>query len=555
MGSHRIEAAGSGTERLSKTGLIVLCLAALFPVAFQLFSGLHHLKLSWDDAAITTAFSRTWAHTGRVALTPLSQSVEGYSSILWFLLLSIPYFFTHNTDAGLVWMKIVSAIFLVLSLPVIYWIALRQFASRSAAIVSVLLLTYCFTSHQEIENGMEMNLTVFLLLVLFHLLTREQTKHRVLYASLTTCLLLLTRFEMPFMLTLLFVGFVYAALHDRAGAVPMRELLAIFAISVLFFGVTEIWRHHVFGEWMPNTIYAKRFIPYRDWSTPRKFVKTRLLALNEPIRVLRFPMLIAIVACIWAFRRKHVTWASFGKVHPAIWLLAAGCFLFGAIFGLNWGHPGRMVAGMIPFLILATVGVCVSVVMDKRQLTMVFAAVLVLHGFVWLRHAIYPYRIISMAAIEPLGPGVDAIRAALGQDKISVMMSDVGASSLCCERLEIIDSGLLADPTLARTGWPGFATYFQQRRPDVVETHSFWAQDSHFYSGLLDGYSIVASNGIRFFVRDDLYRKLVETGAGPIVPVASAPACMPIVAEDDAFSLTKGTCLVLNHPGVDNNLP
>jgi hypothetical protein len=264
-------------------------------------------------------------------------------------------------------------------------------------------------------------------------------------------------------------------------------------------------------------------------------------------------MLIAILACVWAFWRKREL--RLGRVHPAVWLLAAGCFLFGAIFGLNWGHPGRMVAAMVPFLILATVGVCVSVVTDKRQLTRVFAAILVLHGLVWLRHAIHPYRIISMAAIEPLGPGVDAIRAALGQDKIVVMMSDVGSSSLCCERLEIIDSGLLADSTLARTGWPGFGAYFQQRRPDVVETHSFWAQDAHLYSGLLDGYSIVASNGIRFFVRDDLYRRLVESGAGPVVPVASAPACMPIVAEDDAFSLTKGTCLVLNNPGMDNNLP
>jgi hypothetical protein len=553
MGPHGIEAAGGGSKRLSKAGLIVLCLAALFPVAFQLFSGLHHLKLSWDDAAITTAFSRTWAHTGKAALTPVSQSVEGYSSILWFLLLSIPYFFTHNNDAGLIWMKILSAIFLVLSLPLMYWIALTQFASRSAAIVCVLLLAYCFTSHQEIENGMEMNLAVFLLLVLFHVMTREQTKRRVLYACITTCLLLLTRFEMPFMLTLLFCGFVYAAFKGRAGAVPVRDLLKILAVSLLFFAATEIWRHHVFGEWMPNTIYAKRFIPYRDWSTLRKFVHTRLQALNEPIRVLRFPMLIAILSCIWAFRRKQRL--GLEKVHPAVWLLASGCFLFGAIFGLNWGHPGRMVAGMIPFLILATVGACVSVVTDKRQLSMVLATILVLHGLVWLRHAIHPYRIISMAAIEPLGPGVDAIRAALGQDKIVVMMSDVGASSLCCERLEIIDSGLLADPTLARTGWPGFATYFQQRRPDVVETHSFWAQDAHLYSGLLDGYSIVASNGIRFFVRDDLYRKLVEAGAGPIVPVASAPACMPIVAEDDAFSLTKGTCLVLNSPGVDNNLP
>ena len=551
----RTAVAEVGVERSAGPTLWVWWLVAVFPLVFQLVLTLHHLKFSWDDAAITAAFSRTWAQSGRFALTPVSETVEGYSSTLWFLLLSVPYFFTHHPDTGLIWMKILSAVFAALCLPLIYRIALRQFANQTAAMVSVLLFAFCFTTHQEIDNGMEMNMAAFLMLLLFHLLTRPETRHRVVYSSVVACLLLLTRFEMPFMLGLLLCGFLYAAWRRRPGTVPPSELWSIFAMAAVFFGATAVWRHHVFGEWMPNTIYAKRFLPYKDWSTPAKFLQTRLMALNEPIRVMRFPMAIAVAACVWGLYRKRLSWAGLSSVHPAFWLLALGCFLFGAMFGQNWGHPGRMVAAMIPFLILTVVGMCVAAVPDRRSLMWVFGVVLVAHGLVWLRHAIQPFHIVSMEDIEPVGLGADAVRAALKQDRLVVMMSDVGSSSLCCAQLAVVDSGLLSDPTLARTGWDGFASYFRRVRPELVETHYFWAQDSHIYrDGLLDGYSIVASRGVRFFLRNDLYSRLVAEGAGRVIAVEKVPACLAFYPEDREFSRNKRTCLVLNDPEAERNL-
>src|SRR5579863_5987461 len=40
----------------------------------------------WDDGAITLAYSRTFADTGRFALTAVSEQVEGISSVSWFLI-------------------------------------------------------------------------------------------------------------------------------------------------------------------------------------------------------------------------------------------------------------------------------------------------------------------------------------------------------------------------------------------------------------------------------------------------------------------------------------
>lgn len=526
-------------------------LVALLPIVFELSQSLHHLKLSWDDAAITAAFSRTWAQTGKIALTPVSQVVEGFSSVLWFLLLSIPYFFTHNPDAGLIWMKSLSGIFLLLSLRLLYLIAWQQFENRNAATISVLLLAFCYTPTQEMQNGMEMNLAMFLLLSLFRVLSRNDAKRRVLNASILTVLLLLTRFEMPFTLGLLFLGFFYAAYQNKPNAIGFRDLLKIVSAAVLGFAVIELWRHQLFGEWMPNTVYAKRFIPYSDWSTVAKFLTTRRKAMLEPIFVLPVPIGIAACALICGVSLKRVSKINFGRIHPGIWILALGCFLFGAIFGRNWGIPGRMVAAMLPFLILAIVEVCVTVIPIKHFFE--FSVLLLsFQGFVWLAQEIQnPYGNVSLKHVEALGVSVDSVRAALQQDRIMVMTADLGGSSLCCERLDVLDSGLLANPTLARTGWKGFPSYFREARPDIVEIGSPWSDVSHIYDqGLLDDYSIVTANGFRFFLRNDLFSKLADKHAGPVLPVAQVPACMALYPwnskEDTRFSLSKGTCLVLN---------
>jgi hypothetical protein len=554
MGHNQVAETDFRVQRRNATLIGNWYLLAIFPIVLQLFLSVHRLKDSWDDGAITAAFARTWAQSGRVALTPGSPVVEGFSSISWFLLESLPYFFLHNPDFGLIWMKLIAAGAGLLSLRMIYLVASKQFNDRSAAIVSTLLLACCYPTVTEVNNGMEMNLAAFLLLLLFHVLTRQQAKGRVVYASLTGSLLLLTRFEIPFALMLLGCGLWYSA-YRRPAAVPSaRDLYRIATALIVCFVFISIWRRREFAVWMPNTVYAKRFPPYRDWSTTYEFLGTRISAVAEPIHILGPAILIA--AGIWVrialLKRPPF---RFQRVHPAILTLGLGCFLFGATFGQNWGYQGRMVAAMVPFLILSVVGICLSSVARRSSLRKVFVLLLITQGFLWFRHVIRPPWVIAMKAIEPLGTGAESVRLALHQDRLRVMMADVGSSSLCCDHLVVIDSGFLADPTLAHTGWPGFAPYFRQVRPELVEAHSSWAQGSGIYKqGLLDDYSIVAANGIRYFLRNDLFAKLVDEHAGLVLPVASVPSCRPPLPEDAQFSLGKRTCLVLDGEKASRNL-
>jgi hypothetical protein len=370
----------------------------------------------------------------------------------------------------------------------------------------------------------------------------------------------MTRFEVPFAFLLLFCGFLFANYRQRESSVTLRELMFLAMTVVVLFGGTEVWRHHVFGTWMPNTVYAKRFSPYRDWSTPAKFLRSRLSAIEEPLRIFGLPLLITAGVIVWSAVKNRTARASkvrglVDSVHPAIFALGLGCFLFGALFGRNWGYPGRMTAGMMPFLILAAVGSCVALVAQPRLLNGLSAVMIGAQALHLALNVAAPFRIVSMRDVEPLGLGAEAIRRDLHQDSLRIMMSDVGSSTLCCERLMVIDSGLLTDPTLARTGWSDFATYFRKMRPDVVETHKEWAIDSRLYDGgQLNNYSLVASDGIRYFVRDDLYASLLAAHPGAVVPVESEPACLTKHENDANFSRSKGTCLVLNDSGSQRNL-
>jgi hypothetical protein len=66
----------------------------------------------------------------------------------------------------------------------------------------------------------------------------------------------------------------------------------------------------------PNTVYAKRFPPYRDWSTVPKFLSTRLKAMAEPMFNLGPGILIALGIWLWARRRQQPLFGRFGGFTP-----------------------------------------------------------------------------------------------------------------------------------------------------------------------------------------------------------------------------------------------
>ncbi|WP_027194001.1 hypothetical protein [Paraburkholderia sprentiae] len=63
------------------------------------------------------------------------------------------------------------------------------------------------------------------------------------------------------------------------------------------------------------------------------------------------------------------------------------------------------------------------------------------------------------------GASVDHLREYLGQPTLKFTTPDVGGAALCCDHLDILDSALLTNASLARRGYAGFADYLNKERP------------------------------------------------------------------------------------------
>lgn len=524
----------------------------LIPIACSLYAGLHNLTGSWDDGAILAAYAQTFAKSGRIALTPFSPVVEGFSSLTWFLLLTPAHLFSTNPDAILIWMKCASAICLLAALAIFFRVAREQLAgSEKAALACTLMLAFSYTSFLEVKNGMEMNLAMLLIVSLFYVLTRRRTgpAHLVL-AWCIASLILFTRFESPLMLLLLAIG-LYLDGRYRLDRPSLRGLLLLAAGTLVSFGILELWRHHAFGVWMPNTVYAKEWPPYSRWhgkKSPALWWRESIAAIEVLFAVVGVPVLIAFAVAANGLLRKNFAWQSLSEVSKSVWTLAFGAFVLAWIIGPDWGYFGRTIVPMIPFVLIAIAALCKSALLNPTRFVPVLGGIVAWQFCLWLLVVAYAAKpTVSIAEVRQYAVGADAIRVALQKKTLTIMLPDVGGTSLYGDHLRVLDSALLSNPELAKRGWTYFSEDFHKIVPDVFEVHSIWANYQNAYnSNLLNDYSLVGANGKRFFVRNDLYAQLIQRKNSRVIPVDASASCLggPVPA-DVVFSRTRKFCLVL----------
>jgi hypothetical protein len=400
---------------------------------------------------------------------------------------------------------------------------------------------------------------------LVDVLTDEQRKRRDLWIWGLTFAMIATRFESPFLLVAIMVGLSVS----RDGA-ALRKLAISAAAS---FGLVELWRHYVFGFWMPNTVYAKMQPPYAPDPRWIPMLQARVNATTEIIEVFGGPLLAILL--IWAvvllWKHLHLPqvfapqrlpvsifllgallfvcwrgWLFFAtdtlayavRLIPvglellAIALLLTACLrreanrleiltaamvaagtAFGILFGKNWGYFGRMILPCLPFFALAIVHSVSRHIPSKYWSRTALVGCLLCQFISWVPVArtawMNGHRTTSYSAVEKYGRAGDAVRQLAGLDSMSFLLADVGGSALCCEKLQILDSALLANSYLAHRGYKSFEEYLQRERPQSINTHSPWSDLSGIYkSGLLSDYSLVVVDTTRLLVRNDVYSRL-----------------------------------------------
>jgi hypothetical protein len=518
-------------ERIGATGFLFVGAFVVLSLTAIMLVG----PYGWDDSAITIAYAHTLGQHGIFALTPVSASAEGTSSLLMTAMLAIGQWIAHPGFLEAIrTAQLLSFIALSATLMIV-WRALEpSLPSPTHRLIVVCLLGLLPGCQAEIVNGMEM--TIFALCLLaFVLCWRAQS--RLTYALIP--LLMLTRFEAVFYLGFALGWIVVLYPQDRARAFRMGVWV------VLCFVLLTIWRYWAFGALMPNTILAKLQVPYskNGWGN----VWEKLRGIKDFLFVNA-----ALLIGIWLSRRG----GQQRRLDPMPMLLIFAFGVFALVSGRNWGYSGRMFVGVLPLLVLCLAErlanmrrprvlrgllLCLSgtflfnlALLRENVDTMILGAAM--HGVLpaalnvaedgarQRRWGDFPgdWRGITPQNYAMTGKSVDSLREYLGQPTLKFMTPDVGGTALCCEHLDILDSGLLTSPSLARRGYAGLADYLNTERPEVIETHGSWSSDSGIYSNaqFQSDYLPAVYNGTLFWLRRDVLQALVARGvaAEPVRP-------------------------------------
>jgi len=466
----------------------------------------------WDDGSITVAFARTFADDGRIALTPVSEVVEGYSSPFWFLLLAATYFVAPlGFDGMILASQLWTGFFCAVGAVVLYLI-LRPLAGRAALPISLaVFITGIFLN--ETANGMEMSALCAVALGIVYLLRNYTAALPGLIALAAATPWV--RFE--------------AAGYVIAGAVLLvvvsrdyRRAGALFLGVVASLAVLTALRLAIFDSIVANTIIAKRSEPYTMGESLVDRVSASKTVVKELLYVLAPAAVIAVLAIAGTrlpkFRGKAaVDTLTSRSVDPATGFALgylAGAAAFNLAIGANWGYTGRMEMSMVAIAIVV-VAFCAPIAIGSLQapwrIGALVLALIALSAYglertpLEERFGASEQGAITPASYRETGEAIDSIRTSLGLDTIAAVTPDVGGSSLCCPNIEILDLGLLANKELARDGYEGIGAYLEEHRPDVIETHSVWSDASHMYDieFFRETYSPVAVDDMWFYLRND----------------------------------------------------
>jgi arabinofuranosyltransferase len=262
-----------------------------------------------DDAYISFRYARNLAE-GNGLVWNVGERVEGYTNLLWVLELAA-FWKTGLTcePASL----LLSALLTAGSVLLLLMIAAESPLEGRRALVGWIALLFVATNRTFAvwsTSGLETRQFTFLLLLSFLLVVRAaRGEGKGLLAGVALVLLALTRPE-GVLLGALAIGWL-ALEAGRRGRPGLRTALSaggVFGTALL---LHFLWRHHYYGDWLPNTFHAKVTRPWPDAG-----FAYLTAAFLEHALYLFVPL--ALIAGIWRFVRRGDRWFLL----PFAWILA-----------------------------------------------------------------------------------------------------------------------------------------------------------------------------------------------------------------------------------------
>lgn len=488
---------------------------------------------SWDDGYITLSFARTFAETGHIALTPVSEQVEGATSPLWFLLMAALYKAGAQSFAVFHFASQVAAALCSAAAAVLFYRLIAPAVPRAAFWITVVVFLLG-PLRAETGDGMEMSLLCLVVLAVVTLLRDDDGRHWQ-WLALLAALVPWIRLEAT--------GYVFAgilAVWLLSSPRHRRPLVAMVVASLASVAVLTVLRYLVFGTvFFTNTMIAKQMSPYSPpFPSPAWWGQQVIGLVVEPLvtalpAVVIFLILVRISGRSVRDKMTALKTRTLAREVPVLisfpLAYAAAFVVFTVVFGANiYTLPGRM--GMSALILLVVAAVAAAPIPDQAYRPLPRGAKLALVGmFLVPCVGLIAYdtlgmgmrlaqlfsdspavRVVSFSAFHNNGKAAERVRNMLGLPQMSLLLADVGQPALCCRNIKILDLGLLTNNELTKTGWDGFPDYLRAERPDLIQLHASFTQESGITHDdfFTTNYVPVFVDDSSFYLRKDHYAQL-----------------------------------------------
>ena len=209
-----------------------------------------------DDAYISFQYVKNFLH-GHGLVYNVGERVEGYTDFLWVMLLSVVIAVFRNADIAAA-SVVLGLGFGVLSMALVVVMARRLHPGRRWLVLVAPLLMACQTSYCAWSTGgLESTMFGFFVLVAIYAQDRElRNASGTAFTAVAAVLIALTRADGFVVVGALGLWRLYETWRSH-GSIIGRRQLEWAAIVVGGIATHALWRHWYYGEWLPNTSYAK----------------------------------------------------------------------------------------------------------------------------------------------------------------------------------------------------------------------------------------------------------------------------------------------------------
>lgn len=491
----------------------------LLVLLFFLFLVLFYWEKTWDDSAITLAFSRNLVKYGDIIPSQFSDRVEGYSTFLWMMINALYFLAGMGEDMVITVAKVTSTILAIANI-LLFWRLARE-KIKQPFYKYVLLVLYTINLQTVTSAVFGMETALYALLVMgSYLLFRVRSQSKIKYIGFiaVSSMLILIRHEG----VLFLVPFLVEAIRTNPKQFWREPFIYSWGGVLLAY---HTWHITFFGDLLTNPMIAKGQPPYRpeldsliDLSSYYLYPFFRFTAI--------YPFLILLIGIYLIRLRNHKEVRHFAT--DADFSLINGIALMGLFIMLITGRAWISDADRLSYPALAFLFLTLGHYLDMfplKQLMPPAKGLLVATlsiGFVI--NAAATYRTFSVN--KQFNLTVDRIRRdaqmvtltqrALNKNRVTFAGPDMGGLLLFeGDGKRVVDLGLLCNRELAKQGYEIVDTYvLMQEKPEIIDIHDNWieyfARSDLFYKKYTPVRILSEDDEIFLFLRQDLILTLKE---------------------------------------------